>query len=162
MAVQQDLYAFMLSKLGGEEEVRKEFFQSRITNLAEATISSAREQAKTDGWLDVLDGFTLIELANLINPPSMEESDASTRNKKLTKKEVEELHANILSFLGDNPNSKARAIAKHVGISGNRLGGQLKKLRESGQIVADGERAATTYMLPAKAVAPVKRKKRKN
>ena len=80
----------MLSKLGGEDEVRKEFFQSRVTDLAEMTISSAREQAKKDGWLDVLDGYTLIELANLINPPPAMDADGRTTSKRLSAKEVEE------------------------------------------------------------------------
>jgi molybdopterin converting factor small subunit len=171
---QQEFFAFLIEQAGGKDEVYQKFYRSKIIDLAgeEKSLREAIAIAQEDGWGDWLLEMKLSTLADLINPvrsniPAARSAASPVVAKRgsgrLTPRQRDELHANVVAYLKDNPWAANADLAQHLGMDPKKLAVHLVKLRKEGKLTAKGERVNMRYALAAqdevKAVPPVKRKK---
>jgi hypothetical protein len=170
---QQELLAFLIEESGGKDEVYQKFYKSKIVDLAgeEKSLRETIAVAQEDGWGEWLLGLKLSYLADLINPvrsniPTTRSAvggAAKRGGSRLTPRQRDELHVNIIAYLSDNPWAANADLAQHVGMDPKKLAVHLVKLRKDGKLTAKGERVNMRYALTGqdevKAVPPVKRKK---
>lgn len=174
MKDQQEFLNFLIEQAGGKDEVYHKFYRSKIIDLAgeEKSLRETIALAQADGWGEWLLEMKLSSLADLINPvrsniPAARAAAGSAVARRgsgrLTPRQRDELHVNIVGYLKDNPWAANADLAQHLGMDPKKLAVHLVKLRKEGKLTSKGERVNMRYALAGqdevKAVPPVKRKK---
>lgn len=146
----QELFDFMLHRLGGEQTVKNEFLKTKIASLdtKQKTVGDLIKEAEQEGWKDWLESLKLAEFAELITQPERKIKVAPIRfGKRLTSDERDELHKKIIEYLRENPWSLSSSVSDIVGLPTRTVGLHLKTLREQGQVKTQGEKAKMRYAL---------------
>ncbi len=146
----QELFNFMVDKLGGESSVRNEFLRNKIAALeAESiTIGNLFDDADENGWSEWLRSLNISEFAKMVRGKNSGSKPMVARSgKRMTMKEKEELHKQLLAYLKENPWSQSSSLAKIVGLPTRTVGLHLKALREKGLVTTEGDKAKMRYNL---------------
>ena len=146
----QELFNFMVDKLGGESSVRNEFLRNKIADLdAEAiTIGNLFDDADENGWSEWLRSLNISDFARMVRGKNTETKPMVARSgKRMTMREKEELHKQLLAFLKENPWSQSSSLANIVGLPTRTVGLHLKALREKGLVITEGDKAKMRYNL---------------
>ncbi|MDJ0762958.1 MAG: winged helix-turn-helix domain-containing protein [Myxococcota bacterium] len=146
----QELFNFMVDKLGGENRVKSDFLRNKISNMdaKSKTVGDLINEAERDGWEQWLKGLNLGDFADMLSGHGGRRHSVIPRNgKRMTSKEKEELHKQILSYLKEHPWSQSSALALELGLPTRTIGLHLKALREQGIVATDGEKVKMRYKL---------------
>ena len=146
----QELFDFMLHKLGGEQMVKSEFLKTKIASLdtRQKTVGDLIKEAEQEGWNDWLESLKLAEFAELITQPERRIKVAPIRvGKRLTPNERDGLYNKILDYLRENPWSLSSSLSDLLGLPTRTVGLHLKTLREQGKVKTEGEKAKMRYAL---------------
>ncbi len=146
----QELFNFMVDKLGGENSVRNEFLRNKIADLdsESVTIGNLFDEAGENGWSEWLRSLNVAEFAKMVRGKTQSSRPIVARSgKRMTMKEKEELHKKLLAYLKENPWSQSSTLAKIVGLPTRTVGLHLKALREKGLVITEGDKAKMRYNL---------------
>lgn len=145
---QKEIFDFMMSRLGGEGEVRKEFFKNKVVSLADSpkTLNEVLEEGEREGWSELFKTLRMNELRDIFRGEKTHAMPAR-EGKRMTKSQKESLYKDILSFVGSREWAKVSDIARHVNLPTRIVGSHLRSLRQEGKLRAEGEKASTRYTL---------------
>jgi hypothetical protein len=132
-------------------EAAEEFLSTGVDYSV--SLEQFMEDMKNSGIWDHVKGHSMIEIANIINPPSVSRV-GNGKGKRLTKVEVEKLLEDIPAFLTNNPWSKKKAVAQALGYQPKKLGSPLRQLLDSKSIKKQGEKGATVYAVKGEKAKP--------
>jgi len=114
------------------------------------SIEQFMEDMMAAGVWDHVKRYSMIEIANIINPPTPMRTGGG---KRLTKAEKQRIMDEIPVFLEKNPWSKRKDIAEAVGIEPRKLTASLRELTGK-KIKKHGQRGATVYAVRGEATKP--------
>lgn len=145
---------FVEEKLAEEKdrllaEAAEEFLSTGVDYSV--SLEQFMEEMMKSGIWDHIKEYSMIDIANIINPPSVSKGG---RGKRLTKAEVEQLLEDIPAFLANNPWSKKKAVAQALGYDPKKLNSPLRQLLDSKAIKKHGEKGATVYAARGEKVKP--------
>jgi hypothetical protein len=105
----QELFDFMVDKLGGENTVKSEFIKTKIASLDASSMKfgDLLVEAKREGWDKWLHDLNLEELVVLLTPKEKKTKIAVRSGKRMTAKEKDTFHEQILEFLAENTSQGA-------------------------------------------------------
>jgi hypothetical protein len=145
----QELFEFMVNKLGGESTVKGEFIKTKIASLDASSMKfgDLLVEAKQEGWEKWLHDLNLEEFVFLLAPKEKKTKTPIRSGKRMTVKEKEAFHEQILAFLDENSWSFTSAIAGAMGLPTRMVSLHLKALREQGKVKTQGKKAKMKYAL---------------
>jgi hypothetical protein len=145
----QELFDFMVDKLGGENTVKSEFIKTKIASLDASSMKfgDLLVEAKREGWDKWLHDLNLEELVVLLTPKEKKTKIAVRSGKRMTAKEKDTFHEQILEFLAENSWCFTSVIAAEMGLPTRMVGLHLKALREQGTVKTQGKKAKMKYAL---------------
>ena len=146
----QELFNFMVDKLGGENTVRNEFLRNKIAALESesVTIGNLFDDAKENGWSEWLRSLNVSDFTKMVRGQGSNSKPMMARSgKRMTMREKEELHKQMLQYLKEHPWSQSSSLAKVVGLPTRTVGLHLKALREKGMVKTEGDKAKMRYNL---------------
>jgi DNA-binding transcriptional ArsR family regulator len=145
----QELFDFMVDKLGGENTVKSEFIKTKIASLDASSMKfgDLLVEAKREGWDRWLHDLNLEELVVLLTPKEKKTKIPVRSGRRMTAQEKDTFHEQILEFLAENSWSFTSAIAAEMGLPTRMVGLHLKALREQGKVKTQGKKAKMKYAL---------------
>ncbi len=163
----EEIQDFLIREAGGLERAQQRFYRAKVVKLLGMgkTLGDLVKVSKIGEWDEWLFKLDLSDLANILAREQSITAQVTPSNsdKRLVSNDRFELHKSILAFLEQNPWSYKREIAQAINFDSNKLGAQLKKLRDAGKVRTEGNKVSMRYAVKSKIPAPVppfKRKKR--
>jgi hypothetical protein len=145
MMAKSDFEKFVDAKL---EEQRREIVEEAKTQYLSSLpdynvpLGAFIEQMRSEGLWDSISGMSLVELADIVNPPT-----GGRRSGRLTKAQKGEILDRIPLFLEKNSWSRKGDIARALNVDAKKLGGPLRELVGAKRLKKQGQRGATRYTL---------------
>jgi hypothetical protein len=144
-----ELFDFMVDKLGGENTVKCQFIKTKIASLDASSMKfgDLLVEAKRNGWEKWLHDLNLEEFVVLLTPKEKKTKMVVRSGKRMTAKEKDTFHEQILEFLAENSWSFTSTIAEEMGLPTRMVGLHLKALRERKKVKTQGKKAKMKYAL---------------
>lgn len=157
----QELFEFMLSRLGGERAVLIQYYGFRLTEMAaeKLTLAEIFAEAERDGWLDFLRSMKLTDLMAIMIPsPDKKTTKGKSAPVRYSYEENRRADAAIQNYIEANPWCSVPDIHTATGIEKTRLSRRLRILRDKRAVQSKGKRGAVRYAAPRVKDKPQKKR----
>jgi hypothetical protein len=143
----QALLGFLLEQAGGKELAMKRFAIGRFQGLDKGmTLDEAMNQAKEEGWGEVLGGMTLNELRGPRAPNRPRVAGGNNAPRK--RADMAKVTEDVVEALGRAKGPQtARAVADEIGDDPRRVARVLSALVADGKATREGSKRTSVYSL---------------
>jgi len=145
---------FVDSKIAEEKDkIYREAVDTYLSSEVDysVTIEQFRKDMMEAGIWDHVKDVSMIEFANIINPPT---SQRGGRGQRMTRAEKQRLVDEIPGFLEAHPWSKRADIASAMRVEARKLTVPLRDLTATRTIKKHGERGGTVYAVRGEKTKP--------